>query len=110
MICKQILFLLLISYVNSSAIHVIFTVKNLATNGRLQLNLLTLITSLFEHTSKDNLHLHVIGDSDSHQFVDKVLENINYNNQVIEFRERKTNLKTNLFFSIQRLINLILIL
>jgi len=42
-----------------------------------------MISSLFQHTSDDNLRFHVIGDSDSHQFVDKILENLHYNSQVI---------------------------
>ena len=87
MIVKEILFFLLFffSYVQtSSVINIVFTVKNLSTNERLKLNFLTMITSLFEHTSIDNLHLHVIGDSDSQEFVDQTLQTLNYNHQVIK--------------------------
>ncbi len=67
-------------------IDIAFTVKNLSTNEHLKLNFFTMISSLFEHTSIDNLRLHIIGDSDSHQFVDEILQNLHYNNsQVIKF-------------------------
>jgi lipopolysaccharide biosynthesis glycosyltransferase len=87
MIVKQILFFLLFFFScvqTSSIINIVFTVKNLSTNERLKLNFLTMITSLFQHTSIDNLHLHVIGDSDSQQFVDETLQHLNYNHQVIK--------------------------
>ena len=61
------------NYSTISIIDIVFTVKNLATNDRLQNNFLTMISSLFEHTSIENLRLHVIGDSDSHLIVDKTL-------------------------------------
>jgi DNA-binding ferritin-like protein (Dps family) len=77
-------------------IDIAFTVKNLSTNEHLKLNFFTMISSLFEHTSIDNLRLHVIGDSDSHQFVDEILQNLNYNSQVIKFLINKKTKK--LFF------------
>ena len=88
MILKQpLLFFLFTQILFSSAIiDLIFTVKNLSTNERLKLNFFTLITSLFQHTSKNDLHLHVIGDSDSHQFVEQTLQNLHYNHQVSKFR------------------------
>ncbi|CAF0973206.1 unnamed protein product [Adineta steineri] len=41
-----------------------------------------MITSLFQHTSTVNLHLHVIGDLDSHQFVNQTLQTLHYNQQI----------------------------
>jgi hypothetical protein len=67
---------------SSRIIDIVFTVKNLSTNEELKSNFFTMINSLFEHTSKDNLHLHVIGDVDSHLFVDQTLHNLQYNHQV----------------------------
>ncbi|CAF0746343.1 unnamed protein product [Rotaria sordida] len=89
MIFKQILILFLFvciqSSFSSSIIDIAFTVKNLSTDQRLQLNFFTFITSLFQHTSKDNLRLHVIGDSDSHHFVNQTLQNLHYNHQINKF-------------------------
>lgn len=59
-----------------AVIDIAFTVKNLSTNDRLQQNFLTMITSLFEHTSPDGLHLHIIGDSDSHRFVEQTFHQL----------------------------------
>jgi hypothetical protein len=88
MIFIQILYLFFFSNVQSSSsssiIDIAFTVKNLSTNERLKLNFYTMISSLFQHTSIDNLRLHVIGDLDSHQFVDETLQNLHYNSQVIK--------------------------
>jgi hypothetical protein len=66
-------------------IDIVFTVKNLSTNDRLKSNFVTMIQSLLEHTSTDELHLHVIGDTDSHAFVEQTLENLHYNHQVTIF-------------------------
>jgi len=83
MIFIQIVFLFFFFYPQSSSIiDIAFTVKNLSTNEHLKLNFYTMINSLFQHTSIDNLRLHIIGDSDSHEFVDKILENLHYNSQV----------------------------
>ncbi|CAF0914541.1 unnamed protein product [Adineta steineri] len=41
-----------------------------------------MITSLFQHTSIENLHLHVIGDLDSHHFVNQTLQTLHYNHQI----------------------------
>lgn len=81
-----IVFLVCLIHVQSSSIiDLVFTVKNLVTNERLKSNFLTMISSLFEHTSIDNLRLHVIGDIDSQQFVIKTLENLHYHSQVFAF-------------------------
>ncbi len=80
---KQIFILFFVIHTQSSSvIDIVFTVKNLSTNDRLKSNFFTMISSLFEHTSIDNLRLHVIGDFDSHQFVVKTLENLHYQSQV----------------------------
>ncbi|CAF0878639.1 unnamed protein product [Adineta ricciae] len=80
---KTILLLSLFLYVQSSSIvDVVFTVKNLSTNDRLKLNFVTMITSLFQHTSTENLHLHVIGDFDSHHFVEQTLHTLQYTRQI----------------------------
>ena len=85
MMFKKILLISFILYVQSSSIiDIVFTVKNLSTNDRLKLNFFTMITSLFQHTSIENLHLHIIGDSDSHHFVDQTLRDLDYNHQVIK--------------------------
>lgn len=78
-----LLFFLQIS--TSSIIDIVFTVKNLTNNDRLKENFLTMITSLLEHTTIDNLRLHVIADTNSQQFVDETLEKLHYHSQVIDF-------------------------
>ena len=83
MTSKQIVFLLLLRLSLSLAvIDVVFTVKNLATNDRLKSNFITMIHSLFEHTARENLYLHVIGDSDSHALVRQTLHELNYHEKV----------------------------
>jgi hypothetical protein len=100
MIIQQIFFLFCFFFYaqSSSMINVVFTVKNLSTNEHLKLNFLTMITSLFQHTSTDNLHLHVIGDSDSQQFVHQTLQSLDYHHQVN---------KSRCFFPITKIIFLI---
>lgn len=63
---------------SSSVTNIIFTVKNLSTNDRLKSNFHTMISSLFEHTSKEYLNLYVIGDIDSHRYVDQTLKQLDY--------------------------------
>ena len=106
MIIKQIFFFIyLFSYVQtSSIINIVFTVKNLSTNDRLKLNFLTMITSLFQHTSMNDIRINVIGDSDSQLFVDQVLQNLNYNHQVFQFSFFSFSYKSKT--SLLRLINL----
>ena len=41
-----------------------------------------MITSLFQHTSTDDLRLHVIGDTPSHQFVEQTLQHLHYHSPV----------------------------
>lgn len=74
----------------STVIDLVFTVKNLADNDRLQESFLTMITSLFEHTSINNLRLHVIADSSSQQFVDQTLKTLHYHSQVIRMHSIET--------------------
>ena len=80
-----LLFSVCLSSLSSSMIDIVFTVKNLSTNDRLKSNFVTMIQSLLEHTSADNLQLHVIGDTDSHVFVEKTLQTLHYHHEVIIF-------------------------
>ncbi|CAF4726617.1 unnamed protein product, partial [Rotaria socialis] len=83
MVIQQILFFFFVTCIQSSSIiNIVFTVKNLGENERLQSNFFTLISSLFQYTSIENLQLHVIGDSDSQQFVDRTLQDLHYTNEI----------------------------
>ena len=63
-------------------IHLVFTVKNLVSQPRLKLNLVTMLQSLIEHTSMENLHFHVIGDVQSQMIAEETLKNLHYFQQV----------------------------
>lgn len=78
-----VVFFFSLTICTSNIIDIAFTVKNLSSNDRLKENFLTMITSLFEHTSMDNLRLHVIADPISQQFVDQTLQDLHYHSQVI---------------------------
>ncbi|CAF1443362.1 unnamed protein product [Rotaria magnacalcarata] len=83
MVIQQILFFFFVTCIQSSSIiNIVFTVKNLEGNERLQTSFFTLISSLFQYTSIENLQLHVIGDSDSQQFVDRTLQDLHYTNEI----------------------------
>jgi hypothetical protein len=101
---KILLFFFFLYAQSSSVIDIVFTVKHLSTNDRLKLNFFTMIASLCQHTSIENLHLHVIGDLDSQHFVDQTLQTLNFNPQVINFLMNKTIVR---LFNFLRLINLI---
>lgn len=78
-----VLFFFSLTICKSTLIDIAFTVKNLASNDQLKENFLTMIASLFEHTSMNNLRLHVIADPISQQFVDQTLDKLHYHSQVI---------------------------
>ena len=66
----------------SAKIDLIFTVKNLGAQARLKLNLVTMLHSLIEHTSMENLNFHVIGDLPSQTIAEETLKNLHYPHQV----------------------------
>lgn len=79
-----IVFLLLLSECPSSfaKINVVFTVKNLMQHQRLKSNLVTMLQSMLEHTSKDDLQFYVIGDAESQTFAEQTLKSLHYPYQV----------------------------